>query len=283
MLNKLVHEPLVHFLLLGALLFLLFDLLNDQPTPQATDRIVISEAQIDNLVARWQKQWQRPPSAEELNGLVEQTIREQVLYREALALGLDRDDPVVRRRMAQKIEFISSDLTTQVEPTEEQLADYFKQNADKFMQPGSSSFIQVFLNADRRGSELDGDAARLLDTLRTATSPPALDQLGDPFMFGQVFTDQRDFETTRMFGREFSEALATLPVGEWQGPVYSGLGAHLVRIDARSDSVLPALNSVRDQVVAEWRDAQRQEMNQAIYQRMREKYEIVLPSSLQQP
>ncbi len=277
MLKNWLREPLLHFLLIGAILFLVYDLQNSGEPGQETNQIIISQVSIDGMTARWKKKWQRPPAQEELNGLIEQEIRERVLYQEALALGLDKDDPVVRRRLAQKIEFISSDLAAQIEPSEQDLQDYFLANPKPFEQPGLISFVQIYLNVDRRGTRLEKEARDMLLELNQPDSKADISTLGDPFMFGQQHDDLPDFAVSRLFGREFTEAIFDLPTGTWQGPVRSGLGFHLVRVSVLTPAQQAKLDSVREKVRFEWMAEQRREMENALYQGLRQKYEIVLP------
>ncbi len=277
MLKKWLREPLLHFLLIGAILFLVYDLQNSAELKQESNQIIINQANIDGLIARWGKKWQRSPAQEELNGLIEQEIREQVLYQEALALGLDKNDPVVRRRLAQKIEFISSDLAAQVEPGEQDLRAYFEANPEQFEQPGLISFIQVYLNVDRRGASLKLEASDMLLELNRPDAEVDISTLGDPFMFGQQHDDLPDFAVSQLFGREFTEAVFDLPMDTWQGPVRSGLGFHLVRVSALAPAQQAELDSVREKVRFEWMAEQRREMENALYQGLRQKYEIVLP------
>ena len=161
MLKNWLREPLSHFLLIGALLFFLYELQNDEVSA-GSNRIVINEATINNMAALWEKRRLRRPSQKELDGMIEQKIREEVLYREALAMGLDNNDSVVRRRLAQKVQFLFSDLAMQGEPTDAQLVDYLKAKTDKFKLPGSIRFKQVYFNTDKRGPQAQSDAVQLL-------------------------------------------------------------------------------------------------------------------------
>ncbi len=279
MLLKWLREPLLHFLLIGLVLFIVYGLQNDEPPRSNGNQIVISQARVEVLIKNWERKWQRPPSREELDRLIEQMIREQVLSREALSLGLDRDDPVIRRRLAQKIEFLSSDIADQVEPTVADLEAYLAANPSQFELPGHISFIQIYLNEDNRGPELKEGAQLLLQQLESSPTDSDTSTLGDPFMFGQVHKGLADFEVSRLFGREFTDAIFDLPVGKWLGPVHSGLGFHLVRIDSRTTAQQPELNTVWEKVRSEWMAEQRRNMNKALYNSLRQKYHIILPQS----
>ena len=271
--KKLLHEPLLHFLLIGAALFVLYGITNDEVVDDSL-RIVITESDIDRQIALWERKWQRLPTQAELEGLVEAQIREEVLYREALAMGLDKNDTIVRRRMAQKVEFISSNISDTLEPTKADLSDYLAANPDKFEIPGRVSFLQVYLNADRHGERLEADAQVLLSQLKQAGADADVSAAGDPFMFGERFQDKADFEVSRMFGHEFTEAVMAATPSEWQGPVRSGYGLHLVYVSSKMDSRLPSLDEVRDRVNDEWMARQRNEMDELFYQELRKRYDI---------
>jgi hypothetical protein len=271
--NKLLHEPLLHFLLIGAALFILYDVTNEEVVDDDR-RIVITEADIDRQIALWERKWQRLPTQTELEGLIDAQIREEVLYREALAMGLDENDTIVRRRLAQKVEFISSEISDTLEPTESELSDYLVANPDKFEIPGRVSFLQVYLNVDQHGDQVEADAQLLLSQLKKAGADADVSTAGDPFMFGERFEDITEFEISRIFGREFTEAVIAISASEWQGPVRSGYGLHLVYISSKTDSRLPSLEEVRDRVSDEWMAKQRNEMDELFYQELRKRYDI---------
>ena len=275
MLNKWLREPLLHFLLIGGALFLLYSLQNDGFVEQ-NNRIVISEADLDRFITIWGKKRQRPPTRLELEGLIEQQIREEVLSREAQAMGLDQNDSIVRRRLAQKVEFIFADLAAQVDPTDTDLADYLAAHADFFEIPGRISFMQVYLNTDKRGEHVQQDVQRLLDELTQPGSEVDIMTVGDPFMLGQQHAQLTEQGVVRLFGEDFASKLFALPVGSWQGPVLSGYGLHLVRVDNKTDARLPELEAVRGKVRNEWLAQQRRTADKAFYQSLRQRYEIII-------
>ena len=275
MINKWLQEPLLHFLLIGASLFLLYGLLNEEEIDDSR-RIVISESDVDRLITLWEKKWQRLPTRTELEGLIEATIREEVLYREALAMGLDQNDTIVRRRLAQKVEFISADLAAQAEPTDQDLQAYLDKHSEKFTIPGRISFQQVYLNPDKRGPMVEAEAQQLLADLNKPGTVSDIMAVGDSFMFGQQYDALTEHGVARQFGMEFATAIFTLPVGSWQGPVYSGYGLHLVRVESKISSRQPALAEARDRVRDEWFTVQRRELDEAFYTELRKRYDIVV-------
>jgi hypothetical protein len=273
-----LREPLLHFLLIGAALFILYGLKNDQPVDDGS-RIVISEADIDRLLTLWEKKWQRLPNQTELDGMIEAQIREEVLYRESLAMGLDQNDSIVRRRLAQKVEFIFSDLASQVEPSKIELTDYLTEHTDKFEIPARISFQQIYLNTDKRGDQVQSDARDLLGQLSRQDSSIDITAAGDPFMFGQQHENLSEHGVARLFGKDFANKLFSLQAGDWQGPVRSGYGMHLVQIDSKTVANLPELDAVREKVLNEWHTQQRQIMNEQFYQNLRTRYEIVIENT----
>ncbi len=275
MLKKWLREPLVHFLFIGGLLFLVYSLQNDGFSDQSK-RIVFTKADINRLSMMWQKQRQRPPTQAELKGLIEQQIREQVMYREALAMGLDKNDSIVRRRLAQKVEFISADIAGLVEPAEADLANYLAAHPDMFEIPARISFVQVYLSTDKRGARTPEDATRLLATLEKAGPNADNTEFGDRFMLGQQHENVTEFEVARLFGKAFAHELFTLSGSNWQGPVVSGYGQHLVRIDNKTAARQPELKTVQDKVRDEWMNQQRRTVDKAFYQSLRQRYEIVI-------
>jgi len=275
LLKKWLREPLLHFLLIGALLFVLFGLKNDGISDQSK-RIVFSQDDIQRLSLLWQKQRQRPPSQTELKGLIEQQIREQVMYREALAMGLDKNDSIVRRRLAQKVEFISSDLAAQIEPSEADLAEYLSSHAEQFKIPGDISFVQIYLSTDKRGANTEKEAKRLLLELKNAGHDADITSLGDPFMFGQKHEQRNEHDVSRLFGKNFTRKIFSLPTGSWQGPVRSAYGLHLVQIKNKTASRPAELANVRDKVRDEWINQQRKIIDRAFYNSLRQRYEIII-------
>ena len=268
--RRLLREPLLHFLLVGALLFLVFGLRQD-PVSGSANRIVVDAGQVEQLVGQFQRTWMRPPTQRELEGLIESLVRDEVYYREALALGLDKDDPIMRRRMRQKLEFIFEDLTAET-PTDQQLSAYLEEHAEYFRIEPRVSFQQLYLNPDRR-TDTAGDAQRLLASLESGADPAAS---GDPSLLPFEMTLASTSEIARSFGQDFAAELGRIPPGSWQGPVFSGLGAHVVRVTGREEGRLPELSEVRPVVEREWLARRRQELKDLSYSRLREGYEVIV-------
>jgi hypothetical protein len=263
-----LREPLVHFLAIGVALFALNALLSGgDPAAEADRRVEVTEAEVRWLRDNWQSRWQRPPTQAELRGLVDDYVRRDILYREALAMGLDRDDEVIRRRMVQKIEFLTNDLATQVQPTEVQLQAYFQQNLDRYRIPQRRSFAHVYFNFDQRGDAAVGDAERLLARLRSA-APDAVRpaELGDRFMLQHEYRLQREQDVQRIFGQRFAAALFALEPGVWQGPIASGYGLHLAYVMDVEEPRVPDLALVRNDL--------REQANEAMLAAVRSRYTV---------
>ena len=270
-----LREPLLRFLLLGLGLFLLHGWMTG-PGSGAGGHVVITQGRIDQLAAGFARMHQRPPAADELDELIDDAIREEIFYREAKALGLDQDDTIVRRRLMQKLEFVSEDVAPVPEPTDAQLRDYLQAHPEKFRSETRYSLSQVYLDPQRHGPRLADDIARALRELQRGGAMADAGQAGDPFLLEHRFQDVTASEFVRLFGARFEAALRTLPIGTWQGPVASGYGVHLVRIDHRDDGGAAALQDVRSEVRREWIHDQRQQANERFYADLRKRYEVTV-------
>ena len=273
--SKLLREPLLHFFLLGAGLFLLSGFVGESDQDQP-DRIVVNASQIERLIEGWKKTRMRPPTIAELDGLIEDHIREEIYYRQALAMGLDRDDTIVRRRLRQKMEFLSQDLAARVDPTESELQAYLEENEDSFRLEPRIGFRHIYFNRDRRGARAHPDALHLLARLRGDDGTIDIATSGDPLPLPHDYESLPEREVINLFGRDFAAQLLSLAPGAWQGPLMSGYGLHLVFIRERTASKTPALALVRDAVSREWREARRQATNDELYQQLRERYTVVV-------
>jgi hypothetical protein len=277
---RLVREPVVHFLMLGAALFVIYAHVGKGGTGPA-DRIVVDEAEVQRLARQFERTWMRPPSRQELEGLAEDFVREEIFYREALALGLDKDDLVVRRRMRQKMEFLSADLVEQQSAGEEELRAYLQAHPDKFRRPARLSFQQIYLDTGQQGpDDARRRAAAALSRLE-AQPETAWEELGDATLLPAVFAEGSVREIAATFGSPLADTIAGAPLNRWSGPYTSEYGLHLVRVTARTRSSLPALTEIRAQVEREWTNERREQANERFYEALRERYsvEIRLPGT----
>jgi hypothetical protein len=241
-------------------------------------KIIISEARVTALADGFIRTWRRPPTQQELQGLVDDYIREEVFYREGRRAGLDRDDAVIRRRVRQKMEFLAEDMAA-VEPTEEQLAAYIASHPDRFRTEERLTFHHVFLSATRRGSAMENDSEQLADALVHAHAAENTAALGDPFLLGEGFRSLSQGDIARIFGEEFAKGISAAEQGRWQGPIPSGFGLHFVFVDERTQGNLPPLNAIRQAVQKEWLGERRIQEEQTLYRKLRERYEVVVEAS----
>ena len=275
-LRQWLREPLIHFLALGAALFILYGLVTGNDGRRATgDVIEISGAEIAYLTQNWARQWGRPPTPEELGGLVDEFVREEVLYREALAMGLDSDDTIVRRRLVQKLEFLAEDLAMYVDASDGELDEFFASRSDVYRIPARLSFTHIYFSPDQRGETAEADARRVLAALGGETEPPlrAPDR-GDRFMLQYDYARQSPQDVERLFGSGFAEGLFALEPGSWQGPITSGYGMHLVRIDDRVEGRMPDLEEVRERVQIDFDADRRRRARELFYTEALKNYDV---------
>jgi len=267
------QEPLLHFLLIGAALFVAYQLMSGGEST-APREIVITESRVEALAENFARTWMRAPTPQELRGLVEDYIAEEVYYREAIAMGLDRDDTVIRRRLRQKMEFISEDVATSTEPGDADLQAYLDKHAEKFVEPPLLSFQQVFVSAERRGDAARRDAERILADLNAGRAPADPQQLGDPTLLPAAMGAASPQDIVNTFGTEFAEQVNEAPVGQWSGPLVSGFGLHVVKVDERQADRQPTLAEIRPIVLREWQAEQRQETTAVFLATLRAKYDV---------
>lgn len=273
--RRILREPLLHFLLLGAALFVVWKATGRSPEV-GTARVEVSGAEVEALVESWRSVWQRPPTAAELDELVQEHVREEILYREALELGLHRGDPIIRRRLRQKMELIAEDAGGAGEPTAEELEAFFAEHPELFAREARLSFRHVYVDRERRGASAREDATALLERLRSDPSAD-LSELGDPLPLPAQVGLMRASEIRRLFGERFTGALEGLPTGRWSGPVESDLGLHLVGVDERIEMSVPPFDAVRGDVEREWLAARQRQARERYYERLRDGYEVVVP------
>lgn len=274
---KWLREPLVHFLAIGAAIYLLYGLFAE-PAPEADDKtIVVSAGEVEWMRTAWQKRWNRRPTAAQLDGLIQQYIRESVLYREALTMGLNKHDSVIRRRLAQKLEFLAKDLVALTPPSEQELEAYFAKHEARYQVPARYTFTQVFLDPDKRGDGILSDAERIKAALIAQGTPTqAAGALGDSFMLQDYYPEKAQAEIQKQFGRGFAESVVALTPGQWHGPVLSGYGVHLVYVSDVVQASAPDFATVRERVTQDWTTARSEELNEQFYANLREQYTVVI-------
>lgn len=265
--RRLLREPLLHFLILGALLFGLYHVLHGAGV-KTSDEIVLTRGQVRSLEAQFERTRQRPPTADERQELVDGWVREEIFYREGLAMGLDRDDPVVRRRVAQKLEFIG-DGSTPAPPTTIELQAWLDGNADRYQIEPRYTLTQVYFDVARHGEKLDADVASVWRSLEKGEMPG-----GDSTLLPPTLVRAPASQVTRVFGLSFADALKSLPLGAWQGPLRSTFGVHLVRLSAVEPARAATLGEARAAVERDFVQARAARLDAEQYQKLRARYVV---------
>lgn len=248
-----LREPLLHFLLAGLGIFLIYGLIAPRRGDEAS-HIVVSSATIATLAGRFQGTWQRAPTTAELDGLIDAYVNEEVLFRHGLALGLDRDDQVVRRRVLQKLAVIGEESSAMATPTDAELGAYLAAHAGQYATAALVAFDQVVFDPQRHREHLEADVESARARLLAGARP---EDIGDPTMLAHRNRAQGIDVTARDYGEEFATAIAALPVGSWAGPVHSGYGVHLVRVTSVTPGRPAALAEVRAAVTRDWESDRR--------------------------
>jgi peptidyl-prolyl cis-trans isomerase C len=278
-LRRWLREPLLQFLLIGLALFVVYDTLH--PTSDAksdSNRIVLTPDDFEQLGVTWLAQGRAPPTPEQMQSLIELKVREEVLYREALALGLDKGDEIVKRRLAQKMEFLAEGASVNNDPPPDTLKLWFRDNQQRFSLPPRVSFRHLYFSPDQRGEHSREDAVRVMAQL--AGKPGNWEgaaALADPFMDQDYYGDRSADDLAKLFGLNFAQDIAGLKPGAWQGPVESGYGWHLVFIDTFVPGRVPAFEEIEPEIKAEWIEDQRLQAKRKAYETMRARYQVVLP------
>ena len=272
--KKFLREPLFHFLVLGTGLFLLSHW-RGGAAGGSSSPIIVTRARIEQLAVAFARTWQRPPSPQEMKGLVDDYIREEIYFREAVSMGLDRDDTIIRRRMRQKFEFLTEDALDAASPKDEDLRAYLKAHPDSFRVEPRVAFRQVFLDPGRRGAAVESDARALLTRLSSGGAGVDFASLGDSRMLPSEIELSPQSDVAQVFGPVFAARVVSLAPGAWAGPIASGYGLHLVQVTERVESRLPELAEVRSAVDREWRAAQRRERSEALFRGLLARYKVV--------
>ncbi len=225
----------------------------------------------------WQKRWNRAPTPAERRGLIVGYVRESILYREALAMGLDKEDTIIRRRLAQKLEFLSQDLVALIPPTEADLRAYFEAHVVRYQEPDLITLTHIFIDPDRRGEQTLEDAKAMRTKLQGLAHPTqGIDAFGDPFMLQRYYPQRSVLELSKLFGREFAQGLFDLAPGQWHGPVLSGYGVHLVYVHHLTEAPPSTFEAVQERVKQDWQDDKREKLNEQYYASLQARYPVVI-------
>ena len=279
-LKRWLREPLLHFLLIGIAVFAVYAYTHrGRGGVESSRQITLSLDELGQMDMYFASQWHRQPTPAEFQAMVEDKVREEVLYREALAMGLDKDDTIVKRRMAQKMQFLAEDVAAAHEPSTAELKAWFEKNSNKFALPSRYSFRHLYFSPDKRGKNTQDDAAKALTKIAGQPEDSKLAvSLADPFMFQDYYGDRAPEALAKEFGPQFVVALEKLKPGSWQGPIESGYGWHLVFVDTVIPGRIPAFEEMEPEVKTAWLAEQKQQAWQKAYTEMRAKYAVLLPA-----
>lgn len=276
---NMLKEPLLHFLMIGAALFLIYAWRDSHvPVPmgqvgERTTQVNVTQQNIDQMNSLFVKTYQRLPTEKEQKGLVEDFIRSEIYYREALAIGLDRDDEVLKRRLRQKMEFIYEDISSWAEPTNEDLQAFMEKHREKYLTDPRLAFHQVYISPIQRRLRAESDARQILAQLIAGGNP---NSFGDPTLLETEIPLTSLYDIKKQFGEEFGEKLLELKPGGWAGPIPSAFGLHLVLVREAFGSRLPGLSEVRETVHREWTAKKQKELKDASYAKIRERYSVIV-------
>lgn len=263
-------EPLFHFLMLGFLLFALYGLVNKQDDSE--DTILIDDFDMNNIIASWEMQWKRLPTDEELKSLIQQNIKQEIFYQEALKMNLDHNDEIIKRRLAQKMQFLSNDLATITEPTDEELKKFYDAHFEDYLTPFDYSFYQIVFSRDYR-KDPKKDAEKTLSLFLNA-SFEEMKAKGDAFPFPYFFEHTDAVELNRQLGMEFSKAMETTKINSWTGPLASGFGYHLVYIVEKNGPQIPDFSNVKEDLLRDMEYENQKNLNDQIFKELKKNYDI---------
>lgn len=266
--QRFLREPLLHFVVIGGLFFLLHAAANDA-TNGPRDVILITPERISQIAVEFSGVWKRMPTSEELDGLIEEDVRSEVYYRDALALGLDKGDAIVRRRMRQKMEFLTDTSAHLMVPSAGEVEAFFAENRQAYRREPQLALEQIFLGE----APLEGTVSHALRALRARPATDA-STLGQPTRLPARLRLSRPAAIDSVFGKGFYGQVANLPPGMWSGPVDSAYGSHLVRTLDAQPAHEPSLEDVRDSVSQDWRAEKAAEARALDYERRRSRYVV---------
>ena len=269
--KRCLRQPLLHFLIAGFALFVLYGGLHRSPVDQNPQRIEITPEVVQRIAISWLARWQRPASEQQLQGLIDDYVKEEILYREALKLGLDKDDTIIRRRLAQKMDFLAEDVASLREPAPGELEAWYNQRQDAYALPPLATFRHLFFAPDKRGADAQTQAQAALSGLTDQNSGE-----GDAFMFKNTYSEQSQTQVARVFGSKFAISLFKQTPGSWVGPVESGFGWHLVWIDSLAKPPPPPFETVARQLKSDWLSEQRSASKRANFEALKARYEVVV-------
>jgi hypothetical protein len=274
----LIRQPLLHFVVFGVLLGVTLNWMTGERAQEDETTIRITATDVARLDAGWRARWNRPPTPEELKGLINSQVREIALHREAISMGLDQNEPVIRRVLVQKLEQIAKDLIElSLAPTDQDLDTYYQENAEQYRPAPLITFSHVFIDPDRREERTLDDAAEILAELQSRERPAEdIENYGDPFMLQRYYPEKDEQRIRSLFGHGFAQSVFELAPGQWHGPVLSGYGTHLVYVEALTEFPTPPLDEVRERVTQDWVDENLRRITDQYFADLLAQYEVVI-------
>lgn len=269
--KKFINEPLLHFALIGVALFLLYGLFNAESDTE--NQILIDDSDVSEIVTKFQMQWNRPPTADELSGLMGEMIQQEVFYQEALRLSLDHNDEIIKRRLSQKMKFLSNDLADMVEPTDTELQAFLSSNAEKFQTPAYYDFYQIYISPDKHEDPIE--RAHFILSHSSGKSPDEMENMSDPIALKYYYENITDFNLRRQLGTEFLMSMSQIEIGKWSGPINSGFGSHLIYLVDVIPPATPDLSEVRNEVLTELNYVRQAELKESIFKELLSQYQLV--------
>lgn len=271
------REPLVHFLLIGAGIYGIYGTIGDGDAGSDERVVTVTSGEIQALTDQWGQTWNRPPTADELDGMIRNHVRVQILHREALAMGLDKGDTVIERRLAQKVAFLAQGLITPEEPSDEELTKWYAANSDRFKQSDLYTITQIFFDPDKRDALTLDDAKAALDKLNALDRlPPDFSDYGDRLMLKNYYPNISKLELSKLFGTAFAEQVGKLEPGVWHGPILSGYGTHVVLVNDIVLMPLPAFDDIKEQIEEAWVAEQVTELSERFIESLISRYEVLV-------
>jgi peptidyl-prolyl cis-trans isomerase C len=283
--SKVASQPLVQFLVLGAIVYALWVWIWGPGAVDDEKTIVVTAADVSRLDASWRARWNRPPTDQELLGLVRKSVREIALYRHAVAMGLDKNDPTIRRMVGNKLQTLTQGLVElNLSPTDQELRTYFEANVERYRPPDLITFTQVFVDPDKRGDATLDDAEDILVELRSLAEPTeGTEAFGDQFMLQRYYPQKDGLEIRKLFGQGFTQSVFKLEPGRWHGPVLSGYGVHLVYVHHLGKAPAPEFEMVQEEVKQQWMDEKGRELQQEYINEVLAGYEVVFEDFPDEP
>jgi hypothetical protein len=270
--KRILQEPLFHFVILGFAIFVGYSMFSNESSN--TEDIVITNGDIASIIVGFTNSWGRQPTEVELDNLIRERVKQEVYCREAIALGLDKGDVIIRRRLQQKMEFILNDNIEKEIPSDSELQNFLLNNSDKFRLAPQFTFKQVFLDPEKRGSSIEMDAMKVLDLLNKNETD--FQKLSDQTLLPFELVDARSIDISNQFGNEFALQLDKLPTGKWYGPVKSAYGLHLVLVSKHTNGDVPKLSEIREEVIQEWESSRLKKVNEKSYQELLKNYKVII-------